>query len=95
MENKTVVLLVYGDGDYGAMTFEQNFDPQKVYEEMVAEGKKRKIVVYDDPSYGEEDLYVAIYEFGPVDKKFVSFVVDEFMDYDAMKARDFYFVEAV
>lgn len=92
--NKTVVLVVSGDGDYGAMTFGQNFNPQEVYEQMVAEGVTRKTVVYDDPTYGEEDLYCKICEFEAVDPAFFSFLVNEgLIDEDTLKYKDVHFVE--
>lgn len=91
----TVVLLVYGDGDYGAMTFEQNYDSQVVYENMVAEGVTEKTINYEDDDYGDEDLHVSIYEFGEVDPSFIDFMCNEFLDYDAMKRQDFHIVEEV
>jgi hypothetical protein len=87
---KTVIMLVYGDGDYGAMTFEQNYDLQVVYEEMVAEGVKEKTIVHKDENYGDEDLYVSLIEFGEVDMDFINFIGDEFLDYDDQKRKDFY-----
>jgi hypothetical protein len=90
---KTVLLLVSGDGDYGAMCFEQNFDADVVYKEMLAEGVTRKSVFHDD-GYGEEEIYVKIFEFGEIDPEFVSFMYDEFVDYDASKAKDFHWVTA-
>ncbi len=92
--SKTVVLLVYGGGDFGAMTFEQNFKAQEVYEQMVAEGVTKKDVIYDDPRYGEEEITCEIHEFGEVDISFVTFVMNQFVDYDELKRKDFHFVEA-
>lgn len=91
----TVVLLVSGDGDYGAMTFEQNYDAQVVYENMVAEDVTSKTIVYKDDLYGDEDLYVSIINFGEVDMEFINFIVNEFLDYDAMKRQDFHIVKEV
>lgn len=91
---KTVVLLVYGEGDYGAMHFQKNFDVQEVYEEMVEEGVKKRIVIYDDENYGEEEIWCRILEFGEVDSKFITFMLDEFVDYDQQKAKDFYIVKS-
>lgn len=90
---KTMVLMVYGDGDYGAMTFEQNFSAQKIYEEMLEEGVTEKTVVYEDSMYGDEDLHVSLHEFGEVDVDFINYMVEEFMDYDSMKAKDFYILD--
>jgi hypothetical protein len=91
--SKSIVLLVYGDGDYGAMTFEDNYDPKKVYKEMVAEGVTEKDLIYEHPQFGEEEIHCEFYEFGEVDEKFVSFIIDEFIDYDNLKGKCFYFVE--
>lgn len=87
--SKAVFLLVSGDGDYGAMYFEDNFNEQEVYKSMLAEGVKKKILTHEE-KWGEESIYVSIHEFEEVDSKFVSFMVDEFMDYDYMKAKNFF-----
>ena len=89
---KTVFIYVTGDGgDYGAMYFEDQYDPQKVYEEMLAEGVTEKSVPH--PEYDDEVIDVEIREFEAVDAEFVSFVFDEFCDYDALKAANIYQVE--
>lgn len=89
----TVYLLVSDDGDFGAMTFEQNYDAQTVYNEMVSEGVTHKYVV--DPGTGYPDISVQIKTFGDVDPEFEEFVFDRFVDYDARKAHDIYRVKAV
>lgn len=89
---KSVFLYVTGDGgDYGAMYFEEQYDPQKVYEEMLAEGVTVKSLAH--PEYDDEFIDVAIREFGAVDDEFVFFVFDQFCDYDALKAANIYRVE--
>lgn len=92
---KTVVLLVYGDGDYGAMTFNEHFNEQKVYEAMVAEGVTKKTIIHSHPRYGDEEIYAEIHEFGDVDPEFFQFLLNEYIiDEDNLKARDIHFVEA-
>lgn len=91
--SKTVVLMVYGDGDFGAMTFEQNYDAQEVYEEMVAEGVTQKTITHEDEKYRDEDLYVSIHVFGEIDMDFVSLIFDEFVDYDDLKRQNIIFVK--
>jgi hypothetical protein len=50
--------------------------------------------VFHDDGYGDEEIYVKIFEFGDIDPEFVSFMYDEFLDYDASKAKDFHWVTA-
>lgn len=87
----TTILYVYGDGDYGAMTFGQNFNAQEVFDDMVAEGLTEKTLIFFDGDY-EEELYCEIHRFGEVDLNFVSFLGNEFIDYDLTKAKDFHYV---
>ena len=87
---KTVVLLVYGDDDYGAMDFENMFDAQEVYEYMLVKEVVKKSLRIDKMVY----IHCEIHEFGEVDQRFVSFIIDKFLDYDQLKSKNFYFVEA-
>lgn len=84
-------LFVYDDGDFGAMTFEQNYDAQTVFNEMIAEGVTHKYVV--DPDTEEADISVEIKTFGEVDSEFESFIFDKFVDYDSTKASNIYRVK--
>ncbi|PAE24043.1 hypothetical protein [Bacillus sp. 7894-2] len=88
----TVVLEVWGDGDYGAMFVEDEYGVKKAYEEAKAAGGYLEIKEEDDPDWAA--AYVKIHEFGPVDPEFIGFIVNEFMDYDRMKAHDFHVMEA-
>lgn len=87
----TTYLFVTDDGDFGAMTFEQNYDAQTVYNEMVAEGVTHKYVV--DPDIDEACISVEIKTFGEVDPEFESFIFDKLVDYDVSKASNIYRVE--
>ncbi len=87
---KTVVLLVYGDDDHGAMDFEDMFDAQEVYEDMLAKEVTKESLITEDGLY----INCEIYEFGGVDQRFVMFIIDKFLDYDQLKSKNMYFVEA-
>ena len=76
------LLYVHGDGDYNAMMFEQNLGVEKA-KEMIKEGKK----IEDD------EFIVDVLEFGDVDKKFIEFIIDHFLDYDSSKCSNFYIIE--
>jgi len=89
----TTYLFVQDDGDFGALTFEQNYDPQTVYNEMVAVGVTHKYVV--DPDVEGAGISVEIKTFGDVDPEFESFIFDKLVDYDAAKASNIYRVKAV
>jgi hypothetical protein len=93
---KSVFIYVNNDGDYDALSFEQHYNTQKVYEEMVAAGVKKKNL--PDLEYGEDEgitIRVEIKEFGEVDPEFESFITDKLCDYDQLKARNIYRVEPV
>jgi hypothetical protein len=84
--------MVYGDGDSGAVNFENNFNPNEVYKQMVSDGVEEKMLIVD-VGYGDETLYASIHTFEAVDPEFVSFMIDEFLDYDQLKAKNFYEVD--
>lgn len=86
---KAVYIFVRGDGDCDAMLFEETYNEQKVYEEMLAEGVSRKQLPVDDGM----TIDVRIVEFDAVDPGFESFIKNELCDYDALKASDIYRVE--
>jgi len=87
--SSTIVLHVSGD-DYSAMNFEQNFDAQTVYEEMVSKNETLKVISTD-----EYYIEVKIHEFGYVDDGFVCFLFESMFDYDSLKHECIYFVEEV
>lgn len=82
---KSVFLKVSGT-DYSASEFESDFDANNIYQDMLLEGLIKKTYENDEDYY----FVVEIYEFGVVDPKFESFVVDVLGDYDQMKASNFY-----
>lgn len=84
---KSVFLYVHGS-DYSALDFEQNFNAQEVYKNLLEEGKRKTI--FDTDDYYIE---VAIKEFEGVDNKFIEFVSNELCDYDHLKDKNIYRVE--
>jgi len=90
--SKTKVLLAYGDGDYGAMDFEEKFKVKDVYAEML-ENNVTEIDLIHDCGYGDEEIHVTLHEFAEVDPEFVGFIFEEFMEYDNSKAKCFYIVD--
>lgn len=88
--HKTVLLHVSG-GDYSALNFEQNFNAQEVYDNMIADG--HNLVVFDTSEYYIE---IRIREFkDAVDSDFISYLFEEMIDYDFAKHTNFYIVEGV
>jgi len=88
--HKTVLLHVSG-GDYSAQDFEKHFNAQEVYDNMIADG--HTLVVFDSSEYYIE---VRIREFkDEVDGDFVSYLFENFIDYDVTKHTNFYFVEGL
>jgi hypothetical protein len=80
---KNVFLFVKGD-DYSALNFEQNFNAQQVYDDMVSKGEKRV-------SFESDEYYIDVYikEFDDIDPEFIDFVRNEIHDYDSSKHYDF------
>ena len=76
------ILLIEGDDDYAAVSFEDEIGLEKA-KELIAKGETIK----GDSFYGK------VLEFGEVDKKFVDFVRDEIQDYDDSKHANFYVIE--
>lgn len=81
---KRVFLYVAG-GDYSALSFEENYSEQEVYEKMVIAGETFKALDHDD-------YYIEVYikEFEDIDPKFIDFIRDNFIDYDMAKDYNFY-----
>lgn len=80
---KSIFLYVYGE-DYSALHFEENFDVNEVYNQMISEGVSKKVL--DSEDYIE----VKILEFNEVDNDFVYFVLNEICDYDVLKSQNIY-----
>ncbi len=76
------ILHVYGDDDYGALEFENYFKGQSI--------KSIIEMFIDNEEEHDGDFYMDLFEFGEVDEKFVSWIKDEFCDYDHLKHSNFY-----
>lgn len=80
--SKTKVLLVTGDGDYGALQFS---------EEHSAKPVKDIIENLDNYSSADEEWNLEVLEFeGNIDPKFVGFIRSRIQDYDDSKHTAFY-----
>lgn len=86
---KRVFLYVRGD-DYSALSFQQEFDMQKFYEEMKKEEKTEETISTDEV-YAE----VEIKEFTQIDDNFINFIRNHIMDYDSSKHTDFFEVNPI
>lgn len=86
--DKSVFLYVRGD-DYSALTFDQKFYAQEVYEDMVSKGETSRTI--DDEDY----MNIDIVEFNKVDERFLKWVKDYLCDYDQLKGRDIFEVKPV
>jgi hypothetical protein len=85
--SKSVFLYVHGD-DYAALEFENNYNEQEVYTDMVAKGEKKRVLSGDD-YYIEVDIK----EFnGQVPADFLDFIMHDFSDYDDLKHSKIYYV---
>ena len=80
--SKTKVLLVSGDGDFCANSFEAEYA-----------GTKVKDIIDNPEKYASEDeeweLEVMEFE-GPIDPKFVKFIKRNIQDYDQSKTTNFF-----
>ncbi|WP_411735083.1 hypothetical protein [Paenibacillus sp. M2] len=85
---KSVYLYVCG-GDYAAIEFVRNYNPQEVYEEMCSSGETLRVIDEDDY------IELRIVEFKQVDSTFVDWIKDNLCDYDQLKARDIIEVQPV
>jgi len=73
--------------DYGAMEFEKEYNPQAVYENMRTKGVKADVYYLET---FEDNVVVKILEFGEVDNDFITFMFNNFVDYDDSKERNIY-----
>ena len=97
------MLYVYGDDDYGALTFsdllglDNPTDLARIWKESMDKGEAVNISGTAEDEDGEEveyDITCEAYEFGPVDSKFIDWIRDsEILDYDDSKNRNFFVIE--
>lgn len=86
-DGESVFLYVYGD-DYSAMTFEQNYNINEVYKDMVNNGETFRVIDED-----EDYIEIQIKTFKKVHDDFLNFVIDSLCDYDQLKGANIYRVE--
>ncbi|KAF6565310.1 hypothetical protein G9G63_09120 [Paenibacillus sp. EKM202P] len=86
--NKSVFLYVRGD-DYSALTFDQNFNAQEIYEDMVRNGESSRTID------GEYYMDIDIEEFEKIDTRFVKWIKNNLCDYDQLKGSDIFEVKPV
>lgn len=82
------VFLHVNGGDYSALSFEENYDPQEFYEVMIKENKTQTMVETSE-FYAD----VKIEEFEDIDDNFIAFIRNYIMDYDRSKDNDFFEVK--
>lgn len=78
------LLLVRGEGDYGALDFERKFSGLDVTSAIASVEKGGTFVIPD------EDLVVSVHEFKDVDIRFIDFIRREIQDYDQSKHMNFW-----
>lgn len=84
-DNVSVFLYIKGNDDsFAFSTFENEFDENDVYKEMINAGKEETVLTSKDGT----PIYVYILKFKAVDDNFINFVRDTFFDYDESKHRD-------
>lgn len=89
------ILYVWGDDDYGALTFEQSKYTVEQVAEMCQEADSIEIEWTEGVGEFEEynQFNAKVYEFGEIDLKFIEFVMDKLQDYDDSKHHNFYVVK--
>jgi hypothetical protein len=86
-------IYLTGEGDYSAVLFENSeYSVKDIYNEMIEKGVTSLTKEFNDEEWTEE-ISFDLLEFGDVDPKFESFVLNEMCDYDALKASTIYRVE--
>ena len=83
-----IILKAYGPYDYGAQTFEEQFDKDAVAEEMLENGEDKKVL---EAKY-DEKVIVELHEFNKVDPELIDFMTG-FIDYDQTRHENFYIIE--
>lgn len=91
----TKILEIYGDGDYCAVSYEDAISSGEVVaRELWNESKDagHKTLEYENE---ETDTYFEYkaYEFGEIDPKFLSLMLDDICDYDNLKHHCIYVID--
>ena len=72
---KTKILYIYGDDDFGAMIAQDEFNLQQIADDMKI-GEKKEI---------SDGIYIKLMEFDKIDPDFLDFLREEMIDYDDSK----------
>lgn len=81
------ILFINGESDsYTAMTIEDDIGIENFVKEVELHGGKLKFDDMDREIFGEAEII----EYENVDKDFIKFIRNNFIDYDEAKHRDFY-----
>lgn len=84
---KILYITGAGEDDFGAMSVEQEIGVKEAYQ--LAKENGGSYTYETDETYAD----ISIKEFGDVDPKFITFIRNEFIDYDNSKATDFHVIE--
>ncbi|MDX5853630.1 hypothetical protein SIM22_05870 [Bacillus cereus group sp. BfR-BA-01363] len=88
--SKTVLLLVNG-GEYASCRFEEDYNPQEFYEQMVDIGITKKEYLHEEGT----TIVVSIHEFPYISPLFIELVKKELMDYEHAKDVNIYEVKGI
>jgi hypothetical protein len=83
------IIYIEETNGFDAMNFEEVFP--NVTLELWEEMQDNRCI--QDPNCEDETFEGSALEFGEIDSKFISFIQNEIMDYDASKESNFYIVE--
>ncbi|MFI8677634.1 hypothetical protein [Bacillus thuringiensis] len=88
--SKTVLLLVNG-GEYASCRFEEEYNSQEFYEQMVDIGITKKEYLHEEGT----TIVVSIHEFPYISPLFIELVKKELMDYEHQKDTNIYVVKEI
>jgi len=87
------ILYVWGDDDYHALSFEKSDLTIKEIVESIDKGEWLDQSGIYEWSDNDNYFYVKILDFKDVDPAFIEFIINEIMDEDDMKHRNFYIIK--
>ncbi|MEG7882864.1 hypothetical protein [Bacillus paranthracis] len=88
--SKTVLLLVNG-GEYASCRFEEDYNPQEFYEQMVDIGITKKEYLHEEGT----TIVVSIYEFPYISPLFIELVKKKLMDCEHKRDVNIYEVKGI
>lgn len=84
---KTRILHVTGDDDFGANYFEDEYGIDLIKQDLIENPTKTS---WEDPD-GKWDAQLTVYD--KIDPKFLTYVGEHLMDYDFSKHTNFYVID--